>query len=224
MGDSESRERSRHPLAFDANGNPIRVPHGAASWRVKRGGGRRGRPRSMFRDGHQLEIPIGASIEELIQAECPTDRYLLYPVDDQGLIIPGVVAVTEVPPGYEEDGGGEGDEGEPGEELVARLLTALERQSETLCKAVEHTTRGYDPVTAPAAPREVLVRQPPVETAPSSNAGDEKSKIELVQQIMAMAAQVYGMFQQSRNSAGGGDSDPPEPPVSAPNPAGGGGA
>src|SRR5581483_4278158 len=99
---NETRERGRYPLAFDARGNPIKVPPNAVSWRDKRGGGRRGRPCSIFREGHQLEVPIGATVDELIQAECTSDRYLLYAVDEQGCVIPGIVAVTEVPPGYED--------------------------------------------------------------------------------------------------------------------------
>src|SRR6185312_12340110 len=97
------RSETRYPLAFDANGNPLMVPSGAVAWRVRRGGGRRGRPRNMFdaETGRQLEIPLGATLQDLIDTNVPADRYLLYPVDAQGIIIPGVVAVTEVP--HDED-------------------------------------------------------------------------------------------------------------------------
>src|SRR5215813_8962262 len=96
---------TRYPLAFDSRGNPIAVPSSAVAWRVRRGGGRRGRPRNVFdaETGRQLEVPLGATLQDLIETNVPADRYLLYPVDAQGLVLPGVVAVTEVP-ADEEDG------------------------------------------------------------------------------------------------------------------------
>src|SRR5690349_23195330 len=98
---SAPRSETRHPLAFDANGNPLTVPDGACGWRVRRGGGRRGRPRNVFdaETGRQLEIPLGATLQDLIETNVPADRYLLYPVDAAGQIMPGIVAVTEVPAG-----------------------------------------------------------------------------------------------------------------------------
>src|SRR5437870_3069496 len=59
------REELRFPLAFDANGNPVKVPAHARMWRVRRGGGKRGRPRNVFdaTTGRQLEVPLGASID-----------------------------------------------------------------------------------------------------------------------------------------------------------------
>src|SRR4051794_10951160 len=97
----QPRSETRYPLAYDANGNPIAVPADAVGWRVRRGGGRRGRPRNVFdaETGRQLEIPLGATLQDLIETNVPPDRYLLYPVDAQGLVMPGVVAVTEVPAG-----------------------------------------------------------------------------------------------------------------------------
>src|SRR6185312_12359387 len=99
------RSETRYPLAFDANGNPLMVPSGAVAWRVRRGGGRRGRPRNVFdaETGRQLEVPLGATLQDLIETNVPADRYLLYPVDAQGLIMSGVVAVTEVPADESED-------------------------------------------------------------------------------------------------------------------------
>src|SRR6185312_13249257 len=96
----------RYPLAFDANGNPIELPPEAVKWRVRRGGGRRGRPRHVFdaETGRQLEIPLTATLDTLIDAGCTADRYLLYPVDGEGHLIGGIIAVTEI---------AEGADGEP---------------------------------------------------------------------------------------------------------------
>src|SRR4051795_1901004 len=98
---SNEENEARYPLAFDSNGNPVKVPENAVAWRVRRGGGRRGRPRNVFdaSTGRQLEIALGASIEDLMETNVPADRYLLYPVDAQGSLIPGIVAVTEVTEG-----------------------------------------------------------------------------------------------------------------------------
>lgn len=87
------------PLAFDADGNPMQLAETARRWRVRRGGGRRGRPRNVFdaETGLQLELPVGASLEDLIERGCPPDRYRLEAVDESGHIIAGVVAVVEVP-------------------------------------------------------------------------------------------------------------------------------
>jgi hypothetical protein len=207
----ETRERGRFPLAFDAKGDPIKLPPNARSWRVKRGGGRRGRPRTIFRDGNQLEIPIGAGLDELIAAECPSDRYLLYAVDDQGCIISGVVAVTEVPPGYEEETMEEPSEdaasgSTPNSALLAALQT-IQKQSESLCNALSHTTSGYSPVRPPppmAAIEQAAALMPTAQQAPESPA-DAKAKIELVQQVMTMAAYVYNLF---KNSGIGGTAAP----------------
>ncbi len=92
------RGETRYPLAYDANGNPIVLPTSAVAWRVRRGGGRRGRPRNVFDPltGRQLEIALGASIEDLAETHIAPDRYLLYPIDREGCILPGLVAVTEL--------------------------------------------------------------------------------------------------------------------------------
>ena len=69
-----------YSLARDADGNPLEVPAGAKAWRVRRGGGRRGRPRSVFDNetGRQLEIPLDATIEAKIRAR---DLWHVIPTD-----------------------------------------------------------------------------------------------------------------------------------------------
>src|SRR3954467_6272608 len=96
--DENEKAGERLPLASDPNGNPIAVPATAVAWRVRRGGGRRGRPRNVFdaETGRQLEVPLGASLDDLVDAGCVADRYLLYPIDVEGKVLDGVVAVTEI--------------------------------------------------------------------------------------------------------------------------------
>src|SRR6185312_6466708 len=89
----------KHPLAFDVEGNPITLPPEAVAWRVRRGGGRRGRPRSVFdqETGLQLDVPLSASIDDLADRGCKPDRYRLEAVDGEGRVIPGIVAIVELP-------------------------------------------------------------------------------------------------------------------------------
>jgi hypothetical protein len=179
-------EDVRFPLAFDAAGNPIELPENARAWRVRRGGGRRGRPRNVFdpETGRQLEIPLGASLDELIEANCPPDRYLLYPVDDQGHVIPGVVAVTEVPEEDEDDDSPKRHDSSGGG-MKSELLRTVREMAETLCRALEATTSGYGPVR-PTAP--VMIEQPPPQ-------GDDGSKGLDMGQIMDVAKTVIASFQ-----------------------------
>jgi hypothetical protein len=156
---SNEENEARYPLAFDSNGNPVKVPENAVAWRVRRGGGRRGRPRNVFdaETGRQLEVPLGASIDDLIDAGCPADRYLLYPIDAEGKLLPGLIAVTEVPAGEADETQGSGPTAEAN--LITQLLATVKAQSETLCRALEAATSGYGPVR-PQMPAPVVLEQP----------------------------------------------------------------
>jgi hypothetical protein len=194
----------RYPLAYDANGNPLDVPAEAVAWRVRRGGGRRGRPRHVFdaETGRQLEVPLAATLDSLIDAGCASDRYLLYPVDGEGRIIPGVVAVTEVPEGVTDD------DGEPQTlantekgtllALVNHQLATIQRQTETLCRALEATTAGYGRVRALDAPAPVVVEQPASEPEQSS------FKPEQIAEIAGVAKSIFEMLKGSGTPAAQG--------------------
>src|SRR5205823_10589210 len=132
---TEEQNDARYPLAFDSNGNPVAVPEQAVAWRVRRGGGRRGRPRNVFdpETGRQLEVPLGATLDDLIDAGCPADRYLLYPVDGEGKIVSGIIAVTEIPEGA----GDEPAAVESQPDLTRELLATLRASNEALCRALE---------------------------------------------------------------------------------------
>jgi hypothetical protein len=170
-----ARAESRFPLAFDANGNPIEIPPNAVAWRVRRGGGRRGRPRHVFdsETGRQLEIPLGAGLDDLLDGGCNADRYLLYPIDAEGRVIAGIVAVTEVPEGAGDD---HGEQPAPNSEhpMMAALIAALREQQATIrekeitnrsladamARSIEATTSGYGRVRPIAEPAPVIVEQP----------------------------------------------------------------
>lgn len=192
MGESESQGEQRYPLAFDLNGNPIKVPEGAVAWRVRRGGGRRGRPRNVFdaETGRQLEVPLGASLDDLIESGCPADRYLLYPVDAEGHILTGVVAVTEIQEGSLDEEGRPAVEHGDRDDIVSQLLSTVRAQSDTLCRALEAAASGYGQVR-PAPPTPVIVEQPPPE--PSGIKPDQ------IAQIVGVAKSVFDSFK-----AGGG--------------------
>jgi hypothetical protein len=193
MSESENPEQSRYPLAFDLNGNPIDIPEGAVAWRVRRGGGRRGRPRNVFdpETGRQLEVPLGASIDDLIEAGCPADRYLLYPVDAEGHTLPGVVAVTEIQLGAGDEDGEAPERADRGD-IVAQLLATVRAQSDTLCRALEAAASGYGQVR-PAPPAPIVVEQQPPAPEPGSIQPDQ------IAQIVGVAKSVFDSFK-----AGGG--------------------
>jgi hypothetical protein len=212
-----NREGSRYPLANDASGNPIKLPRNAVALRVRRGGGRRGRPRNIFNaeTGQQLEIPLGASLEDLINTGVPPDRYLLYPIDEDGQIIPGVIAVTEVPATEDDD-----EEDEKKEEIDAEgldpksknpLLALCAQQQELIKTLIEQNSRalasavsGYAPVrpAAPVAPV-IAVPEVPATLPPSSSAGvagvlETLSKMDSEQmaKLAMVGGQVFNLFQR----------------------------
>jgi hypothetical protein len=174
--ESAPSPEARYPLAFDGNGNPIELSPEAVAWRVRRGGGRRGRPRHVFdsETGRQLEIPLTAGIDTLIDAGCAPDRYLLYPVDGEGHVIAGIIAVTEV-----SDSDGEGKEAAVtvgGEQsaliaVVTHQLATIKEQSQTLCRALEATTSGYGRVRPSEPPPQPIVLQRPEPSPPEKDGG-----------------------------------------------------
>lgn len=191
--EATAEEEPRYPLAYDANGNPLEVPAEAVAWRVRRGGGRRGRPRHVFdaETGRQLEVPLQATLDSLIDAGCASDRYLLYPVDGEGRIIPGVVAVTEVPEGVTDDDGPQTlANTEKGTllALVNHQLATIQRQTETLCRALEATTAGYGRVRALDAPAPVVVEQ-----APAAEPEQSSFKPEQIAEIASVAKSIFEM-------------------------------
>jgi hypothetical protein len=199
---SSSRSASRYPLAYDSNGNPLDIPATAVAWRVRRGGGRRGRPRNVFdgETGRQLEIPLGSTLDDLISTGCPADRYLLYPIDSEGRMLAGIVAVTEVPEGDDGDGDAslQPDDKSPLLALLVRQQATIERQNEQLARALESTVSGYGPVRPPApiAPTPIMMEQPMPPSAPNGGFMESllNAKPEQLMQFGMMVKQVFDMI------------------------------
>ncbi len=201
MADEETHQRrpesmGAHPLAYDTNGEPLEVPIGAVAWRVRRGGGRRGRPRIVFdnESGRQLEIPIGGTLADLIDRGCPPGRYRLEAVDGSGHLIPGCIAVTEVPIEAEADE----EEQEINTDtkanllaLLARQQSTIERQTDTLARALEAAVSGYGEVRPSAPPAPVIVEQPPPQTASGL---PFNIKPQQIGELMALIPQVLGLL------------------------------
>jgi hypothetical protein len=137
-------ELMRYPLGNDQHGNPIDVPAEAAAWRVRIGGSRRGRPRNVFDPdtGRQFEVALGSTLDDLREAGLPPGRYRLEAVDREGNLLPGVVALTELADGEDDDGAPTSVEMEP----LARMLQTIEKQTDTLCRALEAMARAFGPV------------------------------------------------------------------------------
>jgi hypothetical protein len=203
----------RYPLAFDSNGNPLDIPPQAIAWRVRRGGGRRGRPRNVFdaETGRQLELPLGSTLDDLVSTGVEADRYLLYPIDSEGRILAGIVAVTEVPEGD----GGDGDPSAATDEksallaLLVRQQATIDSQNDRLARALEATVSGYGPVRPPApiAPTPIVMEQP-MQQQPPPNAGGfmdtlVNAKPEQLMQFAMMAKQVYDMIRGGMGGFGG---------------------
>jgi hypothetical protein len=202
-----TRAESRYPLAYDANGNPIDIPAHAVAWRVRRGGGRRGRPRHVFdaETGRQLEIPLGAGIDDLIGAGCSPDRYLLYPIDAEERVIVGAVAVTEVPESSSDDETGDDTTASAERSMLLALVgqqqTTIRQQSDTLCRALEATTSGYGTVR-PVAPPPLVVEHPapPPQAAEGGVLGNLKP--EQIGELMGIAKMVFDMFKNVGGASG----------------------
>jgi hypothetical protein len=190
------------PLAFDANGEPLKVPERASAWRVRRGGGRRGRPRAVFnREGRQLEVPIESTVHDLADYGCPPGRYRLEAITRDGRLIAECVAVTEVPVSFgdDDDDGEGGDDGSPAvssvwaevyQELHDRRR-AMNEQSATLCRAFEAMAQAFGPVRAIGVqPAPELIVAPPA----ASEGGGQKMEqyMPIVMQLLNVLPQVVG--------------------------------
>lgn len=134
----------RYPLANDGHGNPIEVPDATKAWRVRRANGRPGRPQNVYdpETGKQLEIPLQSTVDDLRDYGCGPGRYRLEGVDEQGSIIASVVAFTELADNIVD---------EPATPSIyatqiTRLLDTVERQSDTLCRALEAMATAFGPV------------------------------------------------------------------------------
>lgn len=180
---------ARYQLANDGEGNPLEVPEGAVAWRVRRGGGRRGRPRIVFDNetGRQLEVPLEATINDLVDHGCPPGRYRLEAVDGEGRLIAGCVGVTEIP--VEAD---DADEVPASTDKFERHMLAIERLVDVVCRSQEAMAQAFGPLR-PAQAAPMIVE--------SSAPGVEKSESEgqLVEFGSAVAKQIMDYLREKRD-------------------------
>ncbi len=173
---------NRPPLAKAANGDPIDIPPEVAGWRVRRATGKPGRPRGVSNadTALPLEVPRNATADDL-RDHCAVGRYRLDAIDAEGRLIDGISVFVEIRDERSEEERAADPPGAP----LDRLLSALERQAETmrhayekqtdtLCRAFEAMANAFGPVK-PA--RTFLVEEPSTAgaAASSSSATDEKT-------------------------------------------------
>jgi hypothetical protein len=190
----------RYPLANDVHGNPIEVPANAVAWRVRRGGGRRGRPRNVYdaETGKQLEVPLEATLEELADRGCPAGRYRLEAIDADGRVIPNVVAMTEVPEEAatdEDDGEGKA---EGGNATLDKALALVGQLVDTNCRAMEAMAGAFGTVRpAHGAPEPVIIAQP--QQAPMR----PEQLMQTVGQVVQTAKSVFDTWKAANGTPGG---------------------
>ncbi len=145
----------RLPLANDIDGNPIDVPENAVAWRVRRRMGR-GRPQSVFdpATGAQLEIPLEATVDDL--RPFGPGGYRLDAIDDDGAVIEGVVAYTEV---HDISEVRRRNAAAAPDDHFGRLIAALEHMADTNCRALEALANAFGPVP-PRYEEPVIVDEP----------------------------------------------------------------
>jgi hypothetical protein len=196
----------RYPLGNDVNGNPIDVPPDAKAWRVRQGGGRRGRPKVIFDDatGRQLEVPLETTFEEFCEYELAPGQYRLEAVDGNGQLIPNIVAVTMIPD--------EPEEAPAAPTLAmderAQYLRTIQQQHETMCRALQVMASAFGTVK-PQFDEPVIrnAAEPPVTPSPTS-------QIQQIQELMnAFPGMVSQILQQAAMAKGFMKKD--EPPKTA---------
>lgn len=179
----------RFPLANDIDGNPLDVPEAAVAWRVRRRAGR-GRPQSVFdpATGAQLEIELDATVDTL--RSFGPGGYRLDAIDEDGSVIEGVVAYTEVH-----------DAGETRrrnasvapDDHFGRLVSALEHMADTNCRALEALANAFGPVAPRYESDEPAVDVP--DPAPSSD--------DLVRNVANVVQTVATAFGKKGGEGGG---------------------
>lgn len=170
----------KHTLANDANGNPIDVPENATAWRVRRAPHGTGRPQNVYdpETGRQLEIPLDSTIDDLRICGCGAGRYRLEAVDGDGKAIAGITAFTELPV--------EDESRKPQElpESTARMLETIEKQADTLCRALEALSQAFGPVRPAGEP--IVLAAPPTAAATS-----EALKPEKIMELVGMITNAF---------------------------------
>lgn len=193
--------KTQYPLSFDADGNPLTLPPEAVAWRVRRGGGRRGRPRSVFdpETGLQLDMPLGSTIEDLIDRGCVADRYRLEAVDGDGRIIPGIVAICEVP--QTEEAAAEPTKASSDAQTIDKLTVLVEKVIDSNTRTMEAMASAFGTVR-PAQPPPIVLEHPPVAVAEQPGGMKPEQIMQMIMQAIPMFAQAWKAGVASVNPGG----------------------
>jgi hypothetical protein len=198
-----AQPQSQYPLAHDAEGNPLTLPPEAVAWRVRRGGGRRGRPRHVFNPetGLQLDIPLTSTIDDLIDRGCNSDRYRLEAIDQDGRILPGTIAIVEVPPSDDEE---VEDDKRPVVDadtiahlraIIAQLVTANSQTMQAMASAFGTVRPQHE------APAPIVVHQPAMAAPAPSEPGMRPDQI---MQMLTTFGPMVAQALKGLGSVGGG--------------------
>lgn len=202
---SQSQPQSPYPLAHDAEGNPLTVPPEAVAWRVRRGGGRRGRPRHVFNPetGLQLDIPLTSTIDDLIDRGCNSDRYRLEAIDQDGRILPGTIAIVEVPPSDEDAPEEDKRAASSDADTIAHLRAAISQLVTANCQTMQAMASAFGTVRPlHEAPVPIVVHQPAVPTPAPTEPGMRPEQI--MQMLTTFGPMVAQAFKGLGSSGGGG--------------------
>ena len=194
--------KQQYPMAFDVDGNPITLPPEAVAWRVRRGGGRRGRPRSVFdqETGLQLDVPLTASIEDLADRGCKPDRYRLEAVDGDGRVIAGIVAIVELPADEDDDDGAPAAPEPPDPlgkafALIEKVVSANSQTMQAMASAFGTVRPSHD------APTPIIVEQPATAATPEQQGMKPEQLVQMIGGIGQMLVQAW---KAGTATAGGG--------------------
>jgi hypothetical protein len=203
-GEENVTTKQQYPMAFDVEGNPITLPPEAVAWRVRRGGGRRGRPRSVFdqETGLQLDVPLTASVDDLADRGCKPDRYRLEAVDGDGRVIAGLVAIVELP-SDEEAEAEETATLQPSDPL-SQAFALIEKVVNANSQTMQAMASAFGTVRpAHEQPLPILVEPPAAPTPPSSTGMQPEQLVQMIGGIGQMLVNAWKTG-ASGAAAGGG--------------------
>jgi len=183
----------QHPLANDANGNPLDVPPEAVAWRVRKLARRAGRPKVIFdaETGRPLELPHAVTYDDFVEQVNDSGRFRLEAVDGNGRIIPGCVAVTEVVLDDEDD-----------EQMMPRnAAEALPHLHQLIAQLVDANTQVMKAMASAFGNVQPQHLHLGSMGAPSVSPGGDGSKaVDAIERIGATITNVVGTVAAHRNA------------------------
>lgn len=185
----ETTTTQRHPMANDANGNPLHLPENAAGWRVRKLARKAGRPKVIFdsETGRPLELPLTVTYDDFAETVGEVGRYRLEAFDGNGQNIPGCVAITEV--SFDDDEEANAPPQTNPTEALPHLIQLVGKLVETNARVMEAMASAFGQVR-PARTLEPVI----VERAAEAKAEENPFVANLVQSFLQqyMATKMAG--------------------------------